>query len=73
MCSASGNTSRAISYNYCILLGSAAPFSNNFDVLFVADVWGRLGGYLGDMFGEVLGTCLGGLGDDVERFLDRFR
>ena len=42
-----------------ISLVSTTPPLNNFYLLFVGDVLGRLGGYLWTIVGEVVGTCLG--------------
>ena len=36
-------------------------------------LWRGFGGVLREMFGEVFGTCLGGLGWELERFFDSFR
>ena len=47
-----------------------SPVKNN-DLLFV-DFFLRFGGNLGDMFGEVFGTCLVGFQIDLERCLDMF-
>ena len=56
---------------------STTPLTTNLRLLVVQGcfwyVWGRFGRYLGEMFGEVWGACLGGFRADFERFLDSCR